>query len=55
MSGLDGPVGRVEQFVLHRVHVDRLPQQYPERRDGCFGVIAGTVEAPVHQPLHPYP
>jgi hypothetical protein len=53
VSGLNGTVHCQQKFVTHRVEIDCVPQPHRERGDDRFGVVAGTVEAPVHETLHP--
>ena len=53
MGGLDGPVDGGQQFAAHRVEIDRVPQPQREGRDDRVGVVAGAVEAPIDEPLHP--
>ena len=53
MSRFDGLFGRTQKFAADGVEVDRFPQPRSERGHCCFGVVAGTVEPLVYQPLDP--
>ena len=51
MGGLNRAIDRGEQFVAHGVEVDRIAQSQGEGGDDRIGVVAGTVEAAIDDPL----
>ena len=51
MRRLDGPVDRLDQLGADRVDLDRVTQARGERRDHRLGVVAGSVEAAIHEAL----
>lgn len=55
MGGLNRSADGVKEVAAHRVKIHRPPAAGGERRDDCFGIIAGTVEAPVNEMSHTTP
>src|ERR1017187_1643487 len=55
VRGLQGPAHHVEQVRADRTQVDCVLQARAERRHGHLSVVPGSVETPVHHPLHPAP
>lgn len=51
MRRLNGTVDGEQKLATNGVKIDCIAQPHVERGDDGFGVVAGTVEPPIHETL----